>query len=222
MAGETPTSTPTTQKKIAKFGVSAFEYGVVNDEELCPTSTKVPGLSSVKMDIKAETKTLAADDGPYLILSAGITEATETIENFDVNSQMKKDFYNIRVVGGTEIYPKNLTPNYVTTLFRTKLSNGKYVWVAMLKGMFTLPGIDAKAVDGTPDPNPDSIEGSFIPRGDADTGNVVLIGREDNEGFNLAQFRKWVFPTSAEDAAIPDEVASSSTTGSGTTETPKA
>lgn len=198
------TSTP---KKQAKFGASGFEYGIVGDDELVTETTKVPGLSTVKMDITTETKTLAADDGPYLILSGGITEATETIENYDVNSKMKQDFYNIKVVQGVEVYPKNLTPNYVATLFRTKLSGGGYVWVAMLKGMFTLPGVDTKTVDGTPDPTADSIEGSFIPRGDQDDGNVVLIGREDNEGFDFEQFHKWVFPSSEEEATIPDEVA---------------
>lgn len=190
-------------KKQAKFGASGFEYGVVGDDDFVATTQKVPGLSTVKMDITTEQKTLAADDGPYLILSAGITTATETIENYDVNSQMKKDFYNIKVVNGVEIYPKNLTPNYVATLFRTKLSSGGYVWVGMLKGMFSLPSVDTKTVDGAPDPTADSIEGSFIPRGDSDTGNIVLIGREDNDGFDFDTFHKWVFPTSEEDGTIP-------------------
>ncbi|WP_125570458.1 major tail protein [Lacticaseibacillus songhuajiangensis] len=196
--------TGATPKKQAKFGASGFEYGIVGDDELVKTTIKVPGLSSVKMDITTETKTLAADDGPYLILSGGITEATETIENYDVNSQMKQDLYNIKVVNGVEVYPKNLTPNYVATLFRTKLSGGGYVWVGMLKGMFKLPSVDTKTVDGTPDPTADSIEGSFIPRGDSDNGNVVLIGREDNEGFNFEQFHKWVFPAEAADATITE------------------
>lgn len=194
-------------KKLVKFGVSGFEYGVVDDSELVPTSRKVPGLVSIKMDLKNELKTFAADDGPYLILSGGITEATEAIEVADIDSTMKKDFYGIRVVGGTEVYSKNLTPNDVATLFRTQMSNGKYVWVAMLKGKFSLPSMDQKTVDGTPDPAADSIEGSFVPRGDSDNGNVVLIGREDNEDFDFEQFHKWVFPSTEEEGKIPDEDA---------------
>ena len=77
----------------------------------------------------------------------------------------------------------------------------------MLKGKFTIPGVDTKTVDGTPDPNADSIEGSFVPRGDDDDGNVVLIGREDNEDFDFEQFHKWVFPTAEDDATIPDTVS---------------
>lgn len=191
-------------KKLVKFGASGFEYGIVDDTELVKETRKMPGLSSMKMDLKNELKTIAADDGPYVILSGGITEATELIEIYDVDSQMKQDLYGIRVVSGVEIYPKNLTPSDVATIFRTKLSNGKYVWVGMLKGKFSLPSMDQKTVDGTPDPAADSIEGSFVPRGDEESGNVVLIGREDNEGFDFEQFHKWVFPTTEEEATIPD------------------
>lgn len=193
-------------KKLVKFGASAFEYGKVDDSELVPTTRKVPGLSTIKMDIKNELKTIAADDGPYAILSGGITEATEAIELYDVDSQMKQDFYGIRVVQGVEIYSKNLTPNDMATMFRTQMSNGQHVWVGMLKGKFSLPSMDQKTVDGTPDPAADSIEGSFVPRGDEDNGNVVLIGREDNDGFSMDQFRKWVFPATEEEATIPDEI----------------
>ena len=150
----------TTNKKLAKFGASGFEYGVVGDDDFVLSTRKIQGLSSVKLDIKTEQKTLSADDGPYLILSGGITEATETIEMYDVDSVMKSDLFGIKVVNGVEVYPKNLNPNYAATLFRTKLSNGKYVWVGMLKGMFSLPGVDTKTVDGTPDPSADSIEGA--------------------------------------------------------------
>ena len=191
-------------KKLVKFGASGFEYGVVDDTELVATTRKVPGLSSIKMDLKNELKTIAADDGPYVILSGGITEATESIEIYDVDSQMKQDLYGIRVVSGVEIYPKNLTPSDVATIFRTKLSNGKFIWVAMLKGKFSLPSMDQKTVDGTPDPAADSIEGSFVPRGDEENGNVVLIGREDNPGFDFDQFHKWAFPKTDEEAKIPD------------------
>lgn len=192
---------------LVKFGASNFEYGVVDDTtSLVTTSRKVPGLSSVKVDLTNDLKKIAADDGPYAVLSGGITEAKETIELYDVDSQMKQDLFGIQVVKGVEVYPKNMIAANVATLFKTKLSNGKNCWVALLKGMFSLPSVDVKTVDGTPDPNADSIEGEFMPRGDQE--NVVLIGREDNAGFDLTQFRKWVFPTTAADLVI-----SATTTG---------
>ena len=194
MAGSTPA-------KLAKFGCSNFEYCVVGDDDLVQTTRKVPGLSEVKIELTDEMKTLAADDGPYLVLSGGITESKETINIYDLDSETKKDLYGITVENGVEKYAKNIIPNYVATLFKTKLSNGKNVWFALLKGMFSLPGISSKTQDGTPDPEADEIEGSFVPRGDADTGNILLIGREDSVGFNFETFHAMVFPKTADEAA---------------------
>lgn len=193
MAGSTPA-------KLAKFGCSNFEYGVVGDGDLVQTTRKVPGLSEVKIELTDEMKMLAADDGPYLVLSGGITETKETINIYDLDSETKKDLYGITVEKGVEKYAKNIMPNYVATLFKTKLSNGKNVWFALLKGMFSLPGISSKTQDGTPDPEADEIEGSFVPRGDADSGNILLIGREDSTDFNFETFHAMVFPKTADEA----------------------
>ena len=191
----------TTPAKLAKFGCSSFEYGVVGADDLVQTTRKVPGLSEVKIELTDEMKTLAADDGPYLVLSGGITETKETINIYDLDSDTKKDFYGIEVVNGIERYAKNIMPNYVATMFKTKLSNGKNVWFALLKGMFSLPGISSKTQDGTPDPEADEIEGSFVPRGDADSGTILLIGREDNPEFKFDVFHAMVFPKTADEAA---------------------
>ncbi|MDC2830065.1 phage tail protein [Limosilactobacillus mucosae] len=190
----------TTPAKLAKFGCSSFEYGVVGADDLVQTTRKVPGLSEVKIELTDEMKTLAADDGPYLVLSGGITETKETINIYDIDSDTKKDFYGIEVVNGIERYAKNIMPNYVATMFKTKLSNGKNVWFALLKGMFSLPGISSKTQDGTPDPEADEIEGSFVPRGDADSGTILLIGREDNPEFKFDVFHAMVFPKTADEA----------------------
>lgn len=204
-------STP--NAKVAKFGASNFEYGVLDSQDKIAETRKMTGLKEVKLDLTNELKTLPADDGPYLILSGGITQAKETINIYDVDSQMKKDFFGIDIQNGTEVYTKNFTPNYVATLFRTKISNGKHVWVGLLKGMFALPGINTKTQDGAPDPDADEIEGNFVPRGDADTGQILLIGREDNEGFNFATFHKMVFGDTAPVTTPTDAGSHTDSTG---------
>lgn len=50
--------------------------------------------------------------------------------------------------------------------------------------------------DGSPDPKNDTVSGSFVARGDEDEGLVILVGREDNQQFQEAEFRKLVFPKS--------------------------
>lgn len=187
----------TPNAKVAKFGASNFEYGVLDADEKIAETRKITGLSQVKIELTNDLKTLAADDGPYLVLSGGITQAKETINIYDVDSEMKKDLYGIDIQNGVEVYTKNFNPNYVATLFRTKISNGKHCWVGLLKGMFSLPGITSKTQDGSPDPEADEIEGNFVPRGDADTGTILLIGREDNDDFDFTKFHQMVFGDTA-------------------------
>ena len=177
-----------------KFGLSACEYGVLDKSEKVTQSKPLPGLTSAKLELTNELKTLSADDGPYVVISGGITEAKLTIETYDLTSEARKDFFGITVQNGVEKYNKDLTPNDVAILFRTKMDDGKYVWVGLLKGKFNLPRFEASTIDGAPDPKADSIEGSFVARG-GEEGTVLLIGREDAENFQLQEFKKMVFPT---------------------------
>ena len=110
---------------------------------------------------------------------------------------MKQDLYGIQLEKGVEVYSKGITPNYVATLFRTEMSNGKHTWVGMLKGMFSLPDYTSKTQDGAPDPDAAEIVGNFVARGTEET--ILLIGREDNEDFDFDTFHKAVFPTSQSD-----------------------
>ena len=177
-----------------KFGLSACEYGVLDKTEKVTQSKRLPGLTSAKLELTNELKTLSADDGPYVVVSGGITEAKLTIETYDLTSEARKDFFGITVDKGVEKYNKDLTPNDVAIMFRTKMDDGKYVWVGLLKGKFNLPGFEASTIDGAPDPKADSTEGSFVARG-GEEGTVLLIGREDAQEFQLAEFKKLVFPT---------------------------
>ena len=60
------------------------------------------------------------------------------------------------------------------------------------KGQIQCTRSEASTVEGAPDPKADSIEGSFVARGDED-GDIFYIGREDASGFSLEAFKKWYF-----------------------------
>ena len=180
-----------------KFGLSAFEYGIVNAADKVATTKKLPGMKSAKLELTNELLTIAADDGPYAVISAGITDAKLEIETLDLNSDARKDFYGIEVVKGVEKYNKNLTPNDIACMFRTRMEDGKYIWVGLLKGKFNVPGMDLATKDGTPDPKTDSTTGNFVARGGAENGDIMYIGREDNPEFVFADFKKMVFPPTA-------------------------
>ena len=108
----------------------------------------------------------------------------------------RKDFYGITVENGVEKYSKKMTPNDIACLFRTTGDDGKGIWVGLLKGKFSLPGMDLETKDGSPDPKNDTVSGSFVARGDEDEGLVIVVGREDNPQFQETEFRKLVFPKS--------------------------
>lgn len=178
-----------------KFGLRGFEYGIVNDQDKVPAATKkIPGLKSAKLDITNELNTIAADDGPYVVLSSGITGTQLEIAWLDLPSEARKDFYGITVENGIEQYSKKLTPQDIACMFRTNGEDGKAIWVGLLKGKFSLPGMDLETKDGSPDPKTDTITGSFVARGNEEEGLVLVIGREDATGFNLETFRNMVFP----------------------------
>lgn len=182
----------------AKFGLRDFEYGVLDDKDKIVGGTKkLSGMESVKMTITNELVTLMADDGPYAVLSGGITGTTLEISNYDLNSETRKDFYGIEVVDGVEKYNKALTPNNIACMFRTSTDDGKAIWVGFLKGKFGLPGMDAETKKGAPDPKADTTTGNFVARGDGEGGDILYIGREDNTDFDLTKFKKMVFPTTA-------------------------
>lgn len=189
----------------AKIGISDLQFAVLKDDIVSGEVIKLPGTTEAKLELTMDIATLPADNVPYLTISSGISEAKLTLNNYDVTSEVKKALYGIDVVNGIEIYDKKLLPNDVAVMYKTALDDGKEIYVAMLKGKFTLPGMGSKTTgNGAPDPETDEIEGSFVARKVSDRDVILLIGRSDVAGFNFEEFKKVVFPATAEDAVIPE------------------
>lgn len=184
------------------FGVSNFEYGVLNSNDLVTKTRQIQGLNKASVQMTYDQTTLNADDSPYAIISGGITEVKETINLYDYDSEMRKDLYGIEVKKGVEVYDKNITPNNVATLFKSKISTGESVWFALLKGQFKLPEVSVESTNGAPNVEAPSVEGTFISRGDQQ--QIVMIGRTDNPEFDFDTFYKAVFPKTEDDAHILD------------------
>ncbi|WP_283572432.1 major tail protein [Streptococcus agalactiae] len=178
-----------------KFGLRDFQYAVLGDDDQLQTKTggikSLPGMKSAKLDITNELETVMADDGPYVVLSGGITETKLEIEVLDLTSEARQDFFGIKAENGIEKYNKSLTPNNVACMFRTSDENGKAIWVGLLKGKFNIPGMDTKTKEGAPNPEPDKVTGNFVARGEE--GDVLVVGREGASNFNLETFKTLVF-----------------------------
>ena len=177
-----------------KFGLRGFEFGEVTAENKVPTTMKIPGIKSAKIDITNELITIAADDGPYVVLSSGITGTQLEVSVLDLPTEARKVLYGIEVKNGIEVYNKNLTPKDVACMYRTSTKDGKAIWIGLLKGKFSLPGVEAETKDGSPDSKADTVTGNFVASGDSEDGNVLVIGREGNAEFQLEKFREMVFP----------------------------
>lgn len=180
-----------------KFGLSAVEYGKLGADGNVTETKKLPGVKTAKINITNELVTVMADDGPYAVLSGGITDTQLELAVLDLPSLARVDFFGITLEAGVEKYNKNLTPNDVAIMFKTKMEDGKAVWFGLLKGKFNIPGFDGATKEGSPNPTTDSTTGQFVARGDDDEGDILYIGREDNEDFVFADFKKMVFPTLA-------------------------
>ncbi|WP_157454711.1 major tail protein [Carnobacterium maltaromaticum] len=177
-----------------KFGLSNVEYGRVNEENKVEKTEKMPGVKTAKISITNELLTVMADDGPYVVLSGGITDTTLELSVLDLVSKARVDFFGITLEKGVEKYNKNLTPNDIAILFRTNMEDGKKVWFGLLKGKFNIPGFDGTTKEGTPAPTTDTTTGQFVARGDNEDGDILYIGREDNADFDLEEFKAMVFP----------------------------
>lgn len=178
-----------------KFGLSAFEYGKVENDLVPDDTKKVPGLTTANITITNELTTIMADDGPYVVVSGGITDLQLELGIYDLPTAVRTDFYGITVENGVEKYNKNLTPNDIACIFRTRMDDGQSVWFGLLKGKFSVPGASLTTKDGAPAPTADSTTGQFVARGDVEDGDMLYIGREDNTEFDLETFKGMVFPS---------------------------
>ncbi len=177
-----------------KFVLSSFEYGKIINDLLEGATKKATGLETANITISNELVTIMADDGPYVVVSGGITDLSLELGIYDLTSDARTDFYGITVENGVEKYNKNLTPNDIACMFRTRMDDGKSVWFGLLKGKFSVPGASLSTKAGAPAPTADSTTGQFVARGDSEDGDMLYIGREDNPDFELEAFRTMVFP----------------------------
>lgn len=197
----------------SKIGLSDFEYGQVVNELVPEGNFKIPGLTEAKMTVTADTTTLYADDGPYLVIFNGITELKLEPTLMDIGTEHKARLLGVPVGSGIEVYHKALTPPDVAAYFKSQMDDGKYIHFGMLKGKFNFPSFDGKTKEDKVDAVQDSLEGNFVGRGEEQI--MYLIGRDDNEDFDLEKFKSAVFPKTEDDIKILQDILNQSTTVDG-------
>ena len=87
-----------------------------------------------------------------------------------------------------------MTPNDIAVMFRTRMEDGKSIWVGLLKGKFNVPGMETATKEGAPHPTTHTTPGNFVARREIDEDNILYKGRQDDHQFVFADFKKMVFP----------------------------
>ncbi|KMT58899.1 major tail protein [Paenilisteria newyorkensis] len=176
---------------MVKIGLDKAQYGVHAENEEIKEIKNLKGLVTAKLNVSQESEPFFADDGIYDILDGGINDLGLDFDLADILSDAKKDILGVEIEDGMEIYNKDIKSPYVAVSFRSKMTNGKYVWFGLAKGKFTLPSVDLKTKEDKLSPATDAISGSFAAR--ERDGLMMTIAREDNEGFSLEKFYKKVY-----------------------------
>lgn len=183
-------------KRVVKVGVRDLEIAQLDEtEKVVGEITAVPGLISAKMNITSNQEAFYADDQVYAILNGGISELGLDINIADINTKIKQLLMGVKVEDGMELYTSDLDIPAVALVFRSKLNTGDSVWFGFCKGRFGLPSYDLNTKEGNASAQTDTINGQFEARNDR---LMYVIGREDNEEFDVKKFRAKVFGTAAE------------------------
>ncbi|MNB67230.1 hypothetical protein D3C81_309330 [compost metagenome] len=127
------------------------------------------------------TETLFADDGPAETASSiGGIEVQYGIDDLSLPTQA--DLLGKQIVDGVLIDSNDDIAPYVAVGFRSLKSNGKYRYVWLLKGKFSIPEDSYETKGETPSFQTPTISGTFVTR-DHD-GHWRFTGDEDQAGFD--------------------------------------
>ncbi|MEK4141147.1 major tail protein [Paenibacillus sp. FSL M7-0547] len=146
------------------------------------------------------TETLFADDGPSESASSiGGIEVTLGVDDLSLPTQA--DLLGKTLVNGVLIDSADDIAPDVAIGFRSLKSNGKYRFVWLLKGKFSLPEESYETKGDTPTFQTPEISGNFVIR-DYD-GRWRLTGDEDVAGFTAAETWFDAVPTISADSTPP-------------------
>ncbi|EOY3940132.1 major tail protein [Listeria monocytogenes] len=171
---------------MVKIGLDKAEYGVLQDAGKTPEVKQLPGLTTAKLELEMANENFYADDTIFAIMESGITKLALEYGLADVSSEAKKDILGVSVEGGMELFKKDISAPYVATSFRSRMDSGKYVWFGLVKGKFTPSGLDLNTKEEKPTAQTEAISASFVAR--EEDAIMLVIGREDNEDFQLSKF----------------------------------
>lgn len=177
---------------MAVIGVNNLYYAVMikddNTGVSYGTPKRITGTIKISIDPKVNNTTLYADDQP-LENATSIGEVSVDLNVADLSIDVLSDLLGHTVDGGVMLNKSPDVAPYVAIMFESLMSNGKRMFVKLLKGKFQVPKDefatkDDKVTFGTP-----SISGTFVMR--LFDGAWRKIAREDYSGYTSSIGANW-------------------------------
>jgi phi13 family phage major tail protein len=144
------------------------------------TPVKIAGAINAKISPKTNTETLYADDGAAETATA-MGEIDVEIQTKDIDLATQAALLGHTVSNGVILKSNTDNAPYVAIGFRSVKSNGKYRYIWLYKGKFTLPDQEYKTKEDKPTFQTPTIKGTFVKR--EKDGLWQAIGDEDETGF---------------------------------------
>jgi len=174
-----------------QIGLKGLVYALQLTDVLGATATygpvtKVAGAITATINPNASLDTLFADDGPMeTATTLGKIDFDLVVADLDFKTQAA--LLGHTIVAGVLTRKAGDTPPWTAVGFQTIKSNGKYRFVWLLKGKFSVPEMKNETkTDKIAWGNP-SIKGAFAKR-DCDDAWIIQADEDDEEFLDAATF----------------------------------
>ncbi|MED4726991.1 phage tail protein [Aneurinibacillus migulanus] len=178
---------------MARVGLNDLHYAKLTKDDATGVTYGAPirivGAITANISPSTNTETLYADDGPSEVATA-LGEISVELNVKDLPLEVQADLLG-HTLNDQGVLTKNADDQapYVAIGFRSQKSNGKSIFVWLLKGKFQPSEEEYQTKEDSPTFQTPTIEGSFVKR-EAD-GHWQFVGDEDATGFTKAIADAW-------------------------------
>lgn len=166
------------------IGLDQFHYAIVEGDEVGGTtyasSVHVPNITQANTNFNSSVETFFADDGPAVVYSQ-IGEVEVEINIADLPPEDYAKLIGGEYENGMVQYNVSASAPDVALAFRAQKSNGKYRYMWLLKGKFSVPNMEARTKEASVNFQPQTI--NF--KGAARASDRNVFKRIDSDDANL-------------------------------------
>jgi len=176
------------------IGLSHLYYATMTADTTGGTTTyatpvQIPGVISAKINPNATVDTLFAEDGPYEVASQ-LGKISVDINAADIDYATQAVLLGHTMgADGILLRKASDTPPWIAIGFKAMKSNGKYRYVWLTKGKFTIPQEDHQTKADKVNFQTPTIQGNFVQR----ESDGIWIRQTDEEatGYTATTGTNW-------------------------------